>query len=96
MGLLHYPTQPSDYPTGRKEALFSGKTEPQKLQTERCEARKAEMEHKGNTRCSTLGPSVSFPHPLHRTLAPCVKFPRQERRGAFSGETAWSSRLPGK
>ena len=90
-GFLHYPTQPSDYPTAKKEALFSGKTEPQKLHTERYEARKAEMGHKGKARRSSLGPSVSFPHPLHSTLAPCVKFPRQESRGAFSGETAWSS-----
>lgn len=89
-GLLHYLT--SDYPplppslTGRKEVFFSGKTEPQKLQTEGCEAQKAGMREKGKALCQSLETSASF---LTLHTASWHKIPRQESRGVALGETAW-------
>lgn len=68
------PLSPSDYPplppslTGRKEVFFSGKTEPQKLQTEGYEAQKAGMREKGKVLCQSLGTSASFPYPTHSIL----------------------------
>lgn len=65
---------------GGKEARFSGKTESQKLQTERYEAPKADV-------WDLLSPSP----PCAQDTVTTWQVPRQKSRGVFSGETAWSS-----
>lgn len=77
-------TRPSDFPPGEgcggKEARFSRKTKPQKLQTERYEAQKADV-------WDLLSPSP----PCAQDTVATWQVPRQESRGVFSGKTAWSS-----